>query len=154
MLREIVTDFVLFSFVEGLLYAMFFNRVCKCKKFNLFEIIVMSIGNCVVSCLFPPLIYQIIMIGWMAFCLYLKNRTDRTTFQYVKYSFLVMIGQLIIEGIGMMFFYEFILHIDFIEQSKFIVFCMMIPMRIIQLLSIIIIGGFNMKGWFGGVVRK
>lgn len=153
MLREIITDFVLFSFVEGLLYAMFFNRVCKCKKFNLFEIIVMSIGNCVVSCLFPPLIYQIIMIGWMAFCLYLKNRTDRTTFQYVKYSFLVMIGQLIIEGIGMMF-YEFILHIDFIEQSKFIVFCMMIPMRIIQLLSIIIIGGFNMKGWFGGVVRK
>lgn len=153
MLREIVTDFVLFSFVEGLLYAMFFNRVCKCKKFNLFEIIVMSIGNCVVSCLFSPLIYQIIMIGWMAFCLYIKNRTDRTTFQYVKYSFLVMIGQLIIEGIGMMF-YEFILHIDFIEQSKFIVFCMMIPMRIIQLLSIIIIGGFNMKGWFGGVVRK
>lgn len=153
MLREIVTDFVLFSFVEGLLYAMFFNRVCKCKKFNLFEIIVMSIGNCVVFCLFPPIIYQIIMIGWMAFCLYLKNRTDRTTFQYVKYIFLVMIGQLIIEGIGMMF-YEFILHIDFIEQSKFIVFCMMIPMRIIQLLSIIIIGGFNMKGWFGGVVRK
>lgn len=41
MLREIVTDFVLFSFVEGLLYAMFFNRVCKCKKFNVFEIIVM-----------------------------------------------------------------------------------------------------------------
>lgn len=80
MLREIVTDFVLFSFVEGLLYAMFFNRVCKCKKFNLFEIIVMSIGNCVVSCLFPPLIYQIIMIGWMAFCLHLKNGTDCTTF--------------------------------------------------------------------------
>lgn len=42
MLREIVTDFVLFSFVEGLLYAMFFNRVCKCKKFNVFEIIVMQ----------------------------------------------------------------------------------------------------------------
>ena len=38
MLREIVTDFVLFSFVEGLLYAMFFNRVCK----NVFEIIVMQ----------------------------------------------------------------------------------------------------------------
>lgn len=42
MLREMVTDFVLFSFVEGLLYAMFFNRVCKCKKFNVFEIIVMQ----------------------------------------------------------------------------------------------------------------
>lgn len=153
MLREMVIDFVLFSFVEGLLYAMFFNRVCKCKKFNVFEIIVMSIGNCVVSCLFPPIIYQIFMMGWMAFCLYLKNGTDRTTFQYVKCSFLVMFGQLIIEGIGMMF-YEFILHINFIEQSKFIVFYMMIPMRIIQLLSIIVIGGFNMKGWFGGVVRK
>lgn len=153
MLREMIIDFVLFSFVEGLLYAMFFNRVCKCKKFNVFEIIVMSIGNCVVSCVFPPVIYQIVMMCWMAFCLHLKNETDRTTFQYVKYSFLVMVGQLIIEGIGMMF-YEFILHIDFIEQSKFVVFCMMIPMRIIQLLSIIIIGGFNMKGWFGGVVRK
>lgn len=153
MLRDMVTDFVLFSFVEGLLYAMFFNRVCKCKKFNVFEIVIMSIGNCVISCLFPPIIYQIVMMSWMAFCLHLKNEADRTIFQYVKYSFLVMIGQLIIERIGMMF-YEFILYINFIEQSKFIVFCMMIPMRIIQLLSIIIIGGLNMKGWFGGVVRK
>ena len=55
MLREMVIDFVLFSFVEGLLYAMFFNRVCKCKKFNVFEIIVMSIGNCVVSDIYDGL---------------------------------------------------------------------------------------------------
>lgn len=153
MLREIVTDFVLFSFVEGLLYAMFFNRVCKCKKFNLFEIIVMSIGNCVVSCLFPPLIYQIIMIGWMAFCLYLKNGTDRTTFQYVKYSFLVMLGQLITEMVFAMF-YEFVLNIDLFDCSRLKLFVVMIPLRIVQLIIIIMIGGLNMKGWLGGVVRK
>lgn len=153
MLREIVTDFVLFSFVEGLLYAMFFNRVCKCKKFNLFEIIVMSIGNCVVSCLFPPLIYQIIMIGWMAFCLYLKNGTDRTTFQYVKYSFLVMLGQLVTEMVFAMF-YDFVLNIDFSKSLSLTVFAIMIPIRAIQFIIIYKLGGFNMKGWMGGVVRK
>lgn len=153
MLREIVTDFVLFSFVEGLLYAMFFNRVCKCKKFNLFEIIVMSIGNCVVSCLFSQLIYQIIMIGWMAFCLYLKNGTDRTTFRYVKYSFLVMLGQLITEMVFAMF-YEFVLNIDLFDCSRLKLFVVIIPLRIVQLIIIIMIGGLNMKGWLGGVVRK
>lgn len=153
MLREMVTDFVLFSFIEGLLYAMFFNRVCKCKKFNVFEIIVMSIGNCVVSCLFPPIIYQIVMMCWMAFCLYLKNETDRTTFQYVKYSFLVMIGQLITEMIFAMF-YEFILNIDLFDCNRLKLFIVMIPLRIVQLIIIITIGGLNMKGWLGGVVRK
>ena len=153
MLREMVIDFVLFSFVEGLLYAMFFNRVCKCKKFNVFEIIVMSIGNCVVSCLFPPIIYQIFMMGWMAFCSYLKNGTDRTTFQYVKYSFLVMFGQLITEMVFAMF-YEFILNIDLFDCDRLKLFIAMIPLRIVQLIIIIMIGGLNMKGWLGGVVRK
>ena len=153
MLREMVIDFVLFSFVEGLLYAMFFNRVCKCKKFNVFEIIVMSIGNCVVSCLFPPIIYQIFMMGWMAFCLHLKNGTDRTTFQYVKYSFLVMFGQLITEMIFAMF-YDFVFNIDFSTSSSLTVFIITIPIRIIQFIIIYKLGGFNMKGWIGGVVRK
>ena len=153
MLREMVIDFVLFSFVEGLLYAMFFNRVCKCKKFNVFEIIVMSIGNCVVSCLFPPIIYQIFMMDWMAFCLYLKNGTDRTTFQYIKYSFLVMFGQLITEMVFAMF-YDFVLNIDFSKSSSLTVFTIMIPIRAIQFIIIYKLGGFNMKGWMGGVVRK
>lgn len=153
MLREMIIDFMLFSFVEGLLYAMFFNRVCKCKKFNIFEIIVMSIGNCVVSCLFPPIIYQIFMMGWMAFCLHLKNGTDHTTFQYVKYSFLVMVGQLIIEMVFAMF-YDFVLNIDFSKSSSLTVFAIMIPIRVIQFIIIYKLGGFNMKGWMGGVVRK
>lgn len=153
MLREIVTDFVLFSFVEGLLYAMFFNRVCKCKKFNLFEIIVMSIGNCVVSCLFPPLIYQIIMIGWMAFCLHLKNGTDRTTFQYVKYSFYGLLYSLITEMLYVMFF-EFILNTDLFNFTKVQTFAVMIPIRLLQFVVIIEWREIHMKSWLGGVVRK
>lgn len=153
MLREIVTDFVLFSFVEGLLYAMFFNRVCKCKKFNLFEIIVMSIGNCVVSCLFPPLIYQIIMIGWMAFCLYLKNGTDRTTFRYVKYSFYGLLYSLITEMLYAMFF-EFILNTDLFNFTKVQTFVVMIPIRLLQFVVIIEWREIHMKSWLGGVVRK
>lgn len=153
MLKEIVTDFVLFSFVEGLLYAMFFNRVCKCNKFNLFEIIVMSIGNCVVSCLFPPLIYQIIMIGWMAFCLYLKNGTDRTTFQYVKYSFYGLLYSLITEMLYAMFF-EFILNTDLFNFTKVQTFVVMIPIRLLQFVVIIEWREIHMKSWLGGVVRK
>lgn len=153
MLREIVTDFVLFSFVEGLLYAMFFNRVCKCKKFNLFEIIVMSIGNCVVSCLSPPLIYQIIMIGWMVFCLYLKNGTDRTIFQYVKYSFYGLLYSLITEMLYAMFF-EFILNTDLFNFTKVQTFVVMIPIRLLQFVVIIEWREIHMKSWLGGVVRK
>ena len=153
MLREIVTDFVLFSFVEGLLYAMFFNTVCKCKKFNVFEIIVMSIGNCVVSCLFPPIIYQIFMMGWMAFCLHLKNGTDRTIFQYVKYSFYGLLYLLITEMLYAMFF-EFILNIDLFNFTKVQTFVVMIPIRLLQFVVIIEWRKIHMKSWLGGVVRK
>lgn len=153
MLREIITDFVLFSFVEGLLYAMFFNRVCKCKKFNVFEVIVMSIGNCVVSCLFPPIIYQIFMMGWITFCLYLKNGTDRTTFQYVKYSFYGLLYSLITEMLYAMFF-EFILNIDLFNFTKVQTFAIMIPIRLLQFVVIIEWRKIHMKSWLGGVVRK
>ena len=153
MLREMVIDFVLFSFVEGLLYAMFFNRVCKCKKFNVFEIIVMSIGNCVVSCLFSPIIYQIFMMGWMAFCLYLKNGTDHTTFQYVKYSFYGLLYSLITEMLYAMFF-EFILNIDLFNFTKVQTFAVMIPIRLLQFVVIIEWRKTHMKSWLGGVVRK
>lgn len=153
MLREMVTDFVLFSFVEGLLYAMFFNRVCKCKKFNIFEIIIMSIGNCVVSCLFPPIIYQIVMMGWMAFCLHLKNETDCTTFQYVKYSFYGLLYSLITEMLYAMFF-EFILNIDLFNFTKVQTFVVMIPIRLLQFVVIIEWRKIHMKSWLGGVVRK
>lgn len=153
MLREIVTDFVLFSFVEGLLYAMFFNRVCKCKKFDVFEIIVMSIGNCVVFCLFPPIIYQIVMMCWMAFCLHLKNETDRTTFQYVKYSFYGLLYSLITEMLYAMFF-EFILNIDLFNFTKIRTFVIMIPIRLLQFVVIIEWRKMHMKSWLGGVVRK
>lgn len=153
MLKEVVIDFILFSGIEGFLYAMFFNKVCKCKKLNIFEIFIMSVGNCLLSCFVPPLLYQLLMMVWMAIYMYFIEKRKKTILKYIEYSSLMLFGQLIIEMLFAMF-YEFILNIDLFEYAKFNLFVVMIPIRVIQLLIIVIIGGFNMKGWLGGVVRK
>lgn len=65
MLREIITDFVLFSGIEGFLLCLFFERIGNCRKFKWYEWLILSIGNCLISQLFPPLLYQFICIIWI-----------------------------------------------------------------------------------------
>lgn len=153
MIKDIIVDFVLFSGIEGILYAMFYNKVCYCQKFNIFEIIIMSMGNCLISCIILPIFYQILMIVWMSFCLLLKERNFDSILKYIKYSVVGMIVFLVCETVTM-FPLDKIFGINYNILSKFQIFICLIPTRILELLIILIGGHTNMKSWFGGVVRK
>ena len=61
MLREIVTDFVLFSGIEGFISCLFFEKIGGCRKFKWYEWLILSLGNCVISASFSPVIFQIFM---------------------------------------------------------------------------------------------
>jgi hypothetical protein len=37
VITDIVIDFILFSGVEGFIFCLFFERVCGCRKFKLYE---------------------------------------------------------------------------------------------------------------------
>lgn len=136
LLGNIIRDFCLFSLVEGYIYCYFFEKIGGFKKFKWYEIFVLSVGNCFISQVFPPLIYQIMMILWMG--IYLLKKRDIKFFKSVFYSLMVVSILLIIEmNICMM--YELLLDIEFNKINKYILFVIMIPMRIIEVITINII---------------
>lgn len=149
MLREIVTDFVLFSGIEGFLLCLFFERIGGCKKFKWYEWLILSLGNCLISQLLPPLLYQAIIIIWLTTFLYIAN--NLSIFKSIKLSIYGMGFFLICEMLFAMF-YDFLLNIDFSTLGKIKAFMFMIPIRFVEILFIR--RWKTMKLWFGGVVRK
>ena len=149
MLREIVTDFVLFSGIEGFIFCLFFEKVGECRKFKWYEWLILSIGNCLISQLLPPLLYQVVCIIWMALFIHFSN--EKNIFDSVKLSFKSVIFFLVCEMLFAMF-YDFILELDFTNAKNIVVFLMTLPIRLVE---IILIRRYKtMKIWIGGVVRK
>ena len=149
MLREIVTDFVLFSGIEGFIFCLFFEKVGECRKFKWYEWLILSVGNCLISQLLPPLLYQFVCIIWMALFIHFSN--EKNIFDSVKLSFKSVIFFLVCEMLFAMF-YDFILELDFTNAKNIVVFLMTLPIRLVE---IILIRRYKtMKIWIGGVVRK
>ena len=149
MLREMVTDFVFFSGIEGFIFCLFFEKVGECRKFKWYEWLILSIGNCLISQLLPPLLYQFICIIWMALFIHFSN--EKNIFDSVKLSFKSVIFFLVCEMLFAMF-YDFILELDFTNAKNIVVFVMTLPIRLVE---IILIRRYKtMKIWIGGVVRK
>ena len=149
MLREIVTDFVLFSGIEGFIFCLFFEKVGECRKFKWYEWLILSIGNCLISQLLPPLLYQVGMVTWMIIFLHITNKTKY--FCGFNIVFKSMIFLLVCEMLFAMF-YDFVLGLDFTDVKNIVVFLMTIPIRFTE---IILIRRYKvMKVWIGGVVRK
>ena len=149
MLREIVTDFVLFSGIEGFIFCLFFEKVGECRKFKWYEWLILSIGNCLISQLLPPLLYQFVCIIWMVLFIHFSN--EKNIFDSVKLSFKSVIFFLVCEMLFAMF-YDFILELDFTNAKNLVVFIMTLPIRLVE---IILIRRYKtMKIWIGGVVRK
>ena len=149
MLREIVTDFVLFSGIEGFIFCLFFEKVGECRKFKWYEWLILSIGNCLISQLLPPLLYQFVCIIWMALFIHFSN--EKNILDSVKLSFKSVIFFLVCEMLFAMF-YDFILELDFITAKNIVVFIMTLPIRLVE---IILIRRYKtMKIWIGCVVRK
>ena len=149
MLREMVIDFVLFSGIEGFIFCLFFEKVGECRKFKWYEWLILSIGNCLISQLLPPLLYQFVCIIWMALFIHFSN--EKNIFDSVKLSFKSVIFFLVCEMLFAMF-YDFILELDFTNAKNIVVFIMTLPIRLVE---IILIRRYKtMKIWIGGVVRK
>ena len=149
MLREIVTDFVLFSGIEGFIFCLFFEKVGGCRKFKWYEWLILSIGNCLISQLLPPLLYQFVCIIWICSFLHISN--NLSILNGLKLSFKSVVFFLIFEMVSAML-YELILDIDFTNIDDLKLFASMIPVRIIEILFIR--RWKAMKIWMGGVVRK
>ena len=149
MLREMVIDIVLFSGIEGFIFCLFFEKVGECRKFKWYEWLILSIGNCLISQLLPPLLYQFVCIIWMALFIHFSN--EKNIFDSVKLSFKSVIFFLVCEMLFAMF-YDFILELDFTNAKNIVVFIMTLPIRLVE---IILIRRYKtMKIWIGGVVRK
>ena len=149
MLREIVTDFVLFSGIEGFIFCLFFEKVGECRKFKWYEWLILSIGNCLISQLLPPLLYQFVCIIWICSFLHISN--NLSILNGLKLSFKSVIFFLIFEMVFAMI-YEVMFNIDFSVLDNTKAFMFMMPIRLVEILFL---RRWNiMKIWFGGVVRK
>lgn len=133
LVKDVVVDFCLFSLIEGFIYCYFFNVVSKLGKFKIKEILILSIGNCLISQIFPPVIYQVIMILWMGFVL--NKFKNIKIANGIKIALSVMIYQLIIEMI-IYGFYDFCFGIDLNITNKILLFIYMIPMRFFEIFII------------------
>ena len=128
LLKDIIIDFCLFSLIEGWIYCLFFEKICGCNKFKWYQIIMLSFGNCIISQIFPPLIYQCFMILWMHLIL---NKINKFNIKNFKFGFFVMIFQLITE-MPIAFLYDTIFKFDFVYQNCIVLFLFMMPIRFLQ----------------------
>lgn len=138
LLKDLFIDFCLFSLVEGFIFCLFFEKIGGCKRFKWYEVFILSFGNCIISQIFPPLIYQIVMTIFMSEIIYFtKNKNQIKCFKIV---ILAMIFMLITEMTFAMF-YEFIFKFELFFIKYYKLFLNMIILRIIQLFLIKILGG-------------
>ena len=149
MLREMIIDFMLFSGIEGFIFCLFFEKVGGCRRFKWYEWLVLSMGNCLISQLLPPLLYQIVCIIWICSFLHISN--NLSILNGLKLSFKSVVFFLIYEMVVSML-YELFLGIEFTNINDLKLFISMIPIRVIEVLFIR--RWKTMKIWMGSVVRK
>lgn len=140
MLKDIIVDFVMFSGIEGIIFCLLFNKVFHCKKFNLVEWLILSIGNCLISQLLPPpTIYQLSMIVWMWIILS-KLNSNKSKLECLKYSVYSILFFFIVEVIysviiAKLFGFEaLVMDLTIYEQLN--LFVLIIPLRFIEFYSI------------------
>ena len=104
-MKSILIDYILFSLIEGIIFNLFFINIGKLNRIKWWQVPIMAFINCVLSCVFPPLAYQIVIIINNALFLILnKNK--------VKYSF----GY---SALGVLFFFIFETAYNFIFETNY-----------------------------------
>lgn len=138
LVKDVVVDFCLFSLIEGFILCKFYERICKVNRFKINEIFVLSLINCLISTILPPLFYQITIILWIG--VFLKIFKKIKYIIGVKYGLLSMIFVLITEMIYN-FIIEVTISLDGFCMNDFKLFILIIPIKIIQILLILYFGG-------------
>lgn len=153
MLREIIIDFVLFSGIEGAIVCLFFQNVGKCRKFKWYEWLILSVGNCLLSTLLPPMVYQIACVIWMGLYLYLLNRTTINILKGLKLALTIMVIFYIVEVLYCIIIEYTVLYDILLSDNILKNFLILLPTKIIEFI-ISTKGDKIMKLVAGGVVRK
>lgn len=149
LLVNIIVDFNMFSILESIIFCLYFRKFGNCEKFSIEDILVIGFGNCIISQVIPPLIYQLIVIIWMG--LYLKFFKNKTLLNGLWLSLSVVIFILIIESFGAMI-YDSIFNINMANNSKLSIFILIIPIKALEI--ILIIGGEKMKIWWTEIEKR
>lgn len=160
MIKDIIIDFVLFSGIEGFIFCLFFEKIGKCRKFRWYEIILLGLGNSIISTKFHPIIYQFCMIIWMSFIIKMFNKDNniKRILKYTSLSILYFCIYEVLYSIILLKLFDF----DWLNSCKcnieeiFTRFLFMIPLRVLEIGSIFLYKGRRntMKVILGGVVRK
>lgn len=149
LVHRIVSDFLLFSLGESLIFSFYFKRIGNCRGFGIVEVFIIGLVNCIISQLIPPTLYQFLAVIWMGCYLYLfKNKTILVGLYLSTCAIVLM---LVIEMI-MAMFYENVLNINFMNLKNIELFITIIPMKLIEL--ILIYGGDKMKMWYGSIEKR
>ena len=157
LLKDIIIDFILFSGIEGLIFCLFFRKIFNCKKFKPYQWFLIAFGNCIISKVLPPVVYQLFMIIWIAFILYIF-KFNKNIFNCLKMSGLSLCMFLITEIVYSILLEKFVnfeslTFLTDLEELK--LFVLIIPLRIFEIINIFIVKEImKMKVIIGGVVRK
>ena len=156
IIKNIAVDFVLFSGIEGLILLLFFNRVFD-YKFNFLHWLLLSSVNSVLTVIFPPIVRQWIAVLWISMFLYLfKEHKDK----YLKCLFASICSMAMIIILEVLYDLLLLKFVNFeafnflTDSENFKLFILIIPLRIIEVINILMIGVIRMKLLIGGVVRK
>lgn len=136
-MKSILMDYVLFSLIEGIIFNLFFINIGKLNRIKWWQVPIMAFINCILNCILPPLVYQIVIIINNALFLILNKNN-------VKYSF----GY---SALGVLFFFIFETAYNFIFETtigfdaigvnrdeKLKIFLLIIPLRVIEFCSIFV----------------
>jgi hypothetical protein len=148
-----ISDFVMFSFLEGILYSMYYNLCCDCKKFKIWQIIIMSVGNCLISTFLSLLLYQVIMLLWMSGLLYFINNKKLKFIKYMKYVFNFMLIMLVCETLPIVFIEKISGYFNIKIMYDNYIFYVLI--KLIELIVIIILKRrIFMKTWWAEIKKR
>ena len=136
LVKDVVVDFCLFSLIEGFIFCLFFEKIGGCKKFKWYEVLILSIGNCIISTLLPPLMFQ--LIGLLYMTLYINIRDKFNLIKSFKISLFSSIYILILEMLYSMIFLILFKN-DLFFINDIYLFLLILPMKILEISLIKII---------------
>lgn len=134
-MKSMLMDYVLFSLIEGIIFNLFFINIGKLNRIKWWQVPIMAFINCALSCTFPPLVYQPIVIISNAIFLLLNKNSIKNSF---KYSALSVLFFLIMETAYNVVL-EVFFHFDAIgvnRDEKLKIFLIIIPLRIIEVITL------------------
>lgn len=158
MVREILgntaVDWVLFSFIESLIFSGLYYYMGNLKKMKWHEIGIMGIMNALISQLFPAVVYQFIIVIWLVILLKNINKSEKLL-RLIKIVVFSILYFFIIEMIFNILYVNLTDIKDFTDLNKFELFINTIPMRVVEIFIILLVRRTKMKIVYGaGVKRK